>query len=477
MNNKDFNLLLQMEEDLCLNEKCIFGFNYWQYIRVEYFNKINTIVNNLDAPFVYTNLSKFDKVKKGLKYYLDKEYYIYSKLRKSDYLFLCDPMRRCVNGIFICSYTHYIADFIKGSKTFIERPFNYKHLRPVPNEELVYLDKEYMNRAIYYEIHKRSRKKKAYLKEINDCLNNINSYLRRRGINVNFDIVKETEYLWMLFLRYYYMKSVFNRILKKINPKVIFEVQYYNFENMIINEIAKELGIITIELQHGVISPYHFAYNASRVLGNVTLPNYLLTFGDYWNEIAKYPIEKNRIISFGFPYYEKMKNSARSLECFPKKNILFLSQGDTGIKLSQLALELSEIMDNGYHIIYKVHPGEFSNYRSKYQKIIDNERISVIADEHGLYDLFASCFAIVGVSSTSIFEGLGFRRKCYLYNISEVEHILSLVEKNYAILVNTAEEIMNDINKPNDNLYSESDFWMPCEISKIKSILGRTYGK
>ena len=70
------------------------------------------------------------------------------------------------------------------------------------------------------------------------------------------------------------------------------------------------------------------------------------------------------------------------------------------------------------------------------EKIIDNERITVIADEYSLYDLFASCFAIVGVSSTTIFEGLGFRRKCYLYNIPEVEHILSLVEKKFVFLFN-----------------------------------------
>lgn len=51
------------------------------------------------------------------------------------------------------------------------------------------------------------------------------------------------------------------RIIKSISPKVIVEVVGYETNKMIINEIAHEMGISTIELQHGVIGRGHIAYN------------------------------------------------------------------------------------------------------------------------------------------------------------------------------------------------------------------------
>ncbi len=48
-----------------------------------------------------------------------------------------------------------------------------------------------------------------------------------------------------------------------------------------------------------------------------------------------------------------------------KKQIIFISQGITGKELSKKAVELSD-NNNGYKIIYKLHPGEFAEWDKEY---------------------------------------------------------------------------------------------------------------
>ena len=123
------------------------------------------------------------------------------------------------------------------------------------------------------------------------------------------------------------------------------------YENQAIVKAAKDLGIEVIELQHGTISPYHLGYsypeNTMRINNEIReieyFPDKILSFGDYWQNSSHFPIDKENIISMGFPYFEENSRTYMKMaehkenEKTKQKQILFISQGVIGKYLSQLA--------------------------------------------------------------------------------------------------------------------------------------------
>ena len=96
---------------------------------------------------------------------------------------------------------------------------------------------------------------------------------------------------------YYYLIKVFK-------PKLIFVVCYYsNFELI---KAAKRNEIPVIELQHGLVSKEHRAYNYSLEVDSMLLPDYFLSYGNFSSKIIKegnVVAEKN-ILTYGCTFIE-----------------------------------------------------------------------------------------------------------------------------------------------------------------------------
>ena len=233
-----------------------------------------------------------------------------------------------------------------------------------------------------------------------------------------------------------------------INSKLIIEVVHYRFENMVLNEVAHSKGIRIVELQHGLTGRYHIAYNYGSIKNNKCLPDYFFSFSEFWKNEMRLPNHLVKIVSTGFPYYEKKtQNIQKSLNA---NKILFLSSGTVGDKLSLIAISLNKrLMGSNYEVIYKLHPGEFADWKLRYPELL-NSGINVIDDvKVDLYKLFSESIAQVGVYSTAIFEGLGYELKTFILKMGQTEHIQCLLNMNCAILIDSEEDIIN-------NLYGQS---------------------
>jgi len=74
---------------------------------------------------------------------------------------------------------------------------------------------------------------------------------------------------------------------------------------------AKQNNILTVELQHGIISKGQSAYFPQKDFGQFTLPDYLLSFGDLEKEIISTNfINPKNIIPIGNYYLEYMMNQS-----------------------------------------------------------------------------------------------------------------------------------------------------------------------
>jgi hypothetical protein len=298
----------------------------------------------------------------------------------------------------------------------------------------------------------------------------------QRQIEARFNIQINLEKLvkWDLRLR----KStypIYQRLLKSVSPRIVVLICSYGKETFV--EACKFLEIPVVELQHGVINKYHLGYSfpgASRI--KRTFPDYLFVFGEFWKQVAEYPIEKERIFSVGYPYLE---SEIKKYPTVKKQNqILFISQGTIGREMSRFACELSERENFPYSIAYKLHPGEYSRWRSEYPWLVKPKVRVVDNDEFPLYRLFAESKIQIGVHSTAIFEGLKYGLRTFLLDLPGVEYMDYLIEKQVAAMVTSVDDLIGKLQKgrSKSSRIAMDFFFKPNSLDNITKALDELLG-
>lgn len=191
-------------------------------------------------------------------------------------------------------------------------------------------------------------------------------------------------------------------LLRRLRPRALVLVVSYGNEIPI--EACRMLGVPTVELQHGLISPINLGYHFP-VAGCTkrAFPDWLLTFGDHWRRAASFPIPPERVLPVGYPYLESRRVLAAPVA--RRRQVVFVSQRSVGERLSTLAVEVARRAQD-WQVVYKLHPGERRTWRSEYPWLAE-AGIPVVEDggEH-LYRLLAASRVQVGVYSTALLEGL-----------------------------------------------------------------------
>jgi hypothetical protein len=161
-----------------------------------------------------------------------------------------------------------------------------------------------------------------------------------------------------------------------------------------------------------------------------------------------------------------------------KNQILFISQGVIGKYLSEFAYNIAKKLEDceeKYEIIYKLHPGEYSNWQNNYSYLKKCEKLAnfhiIDSSEISLYELFSKSEYQVGVFSTAIYEGLLFNCKTFIVDLPGSEYMDSLVEKNYVKKIATADEFIDSIANFKTNSYDKDFFFKKYEKSVLKRII------
>ena len=257
--------------------------------------------------------------------------------------------------------------------------------------------------------------KRLFSKKKNHSIEIFIEFLKTKD-NIEEDFAEKVrKQLYYFYHGYDYYRVYITNVFKKLNPKVIFvlSASYGGFISILL-KIAKENGIITGEFQHGNISESHMAYNYGDAIFESEhyikhLPDYILTFGDYWNDKIKIPSKK---ITIGNPhFYESIKKYKDIKE--QKDSILIISQGDITDKFVKIAKYLSEELQN-YRILFKLHPGEVP-FEGRYKELYKYANIE-LAKSGDIYEYIAHFENIVACYSTTIFEALGFNKKLFILN-------------------------------------------------------------
>ena len=454
-----------------LNNQEIDGFKYWNFMRRDMFKSFEDEITEME-PVFYTNMknsskaSLVDKIKQALMIFAPMP-----KIPKdhSDVMFVCHTRRQKIDGKFVSIYTDFVADHFPGSVTLQRLGYGKYKADEVYTKNLIYADRVSNLSYIYRYLMKYFRP--GWYKSVKRMIRNemagpFKDLIENYGLHPDIDLFSERA--TVLYFMYRYRKKAFKKMLDKIKPKVIVEVVGGSFDTQIINEIAADRGIETIELQHGIGTTTVWFPKNARVK---QYPKWYFTFGRSWSDTWQLPIPEDHLCPMGFPYHDiLMKEFPIENWKHDKNAIIFLSSLKYGKMMSEVAVKLKELMPE-LRVIFKLHPVEYSIWRERYGTLKDSG-VEVISDNStSLYNLFSECSMQVGVESTAIYEGKSFLLETYIWDIPKAYCMRPLVESGHAQFFNDAEELAKLIQnrKMDTELKYSDDFWRHNALENIVS--------
>jgi hypothetical protein len=427
----------KLEEELNLFDVRSENIAIWERIRRPVYREILSKLNIIDAPSTINKKSATSYIRgfylwarNGLlrnPLFEDKHkvlFYGHSRRKKLEdgywWDLYCDP----IHNQAVYDYLH------------IELPYRLSHKTPPKTENLQYLD--------FIEYTGTIKEKfSLFDTSINYEIKNVLQEAESRFSDY-FSIQTHILRKCQKHMRWHAStKPLYDKLLRRIDPDVVIIVVSYTREPFI--SACKDANIPVIELQHGVIHPQHLGYSYPGGRTKETFPDYLFTWGNFWNETVTYPVPDSQIISVGYPYLERRQERYDSVN--QKEQILLLSQPNVGSRLSKKAIEMQNSDKINHDIIYKLHPGEYDKWRENYPWL-ENKKIRIIdSDDPSLYHLFSESEVQVGVGSTALYEGLNFGLETYVFDLPGNHIVNPLIESGYATAVSSVEELEDEIGK------------------------------
>jgi len=337
-------IINQAEEKLNVNEWIIQGIHYWPIIRISlvmnysyrdkkeiqekenYFSQITQIVRKLNS--VYKKTINFVDT-----YFIERKNNSHNPIEKSDVVFLTYTTdRNLVNGLWYDIFCDPIIEELQ--KVNLQNLV----LELVPNAE--YRLPRHKD-SVFIQFVMYSCCVTARLRFITNIFNEQNENLELiknlKKLNELFKAADLDLYnfvpswkqikitLNLIILKANYFKSV----LKKANPKLGFVICYYSNEGMAFNLACRELGITSVDIQHGLQGDAHISYgrwNKSPEKGYELLPSLFWCWGIYeanaiekWNtKVSNY----HKPIVGGHPWINKWLEHPHDLATLYEQQIL-----------------------------------------------------------------------------------------------------------------------------------------------------------
>lgn len=367
------------------------------------------------------------------------------RLQKREVLFIQTHRKeKGDDGVYECIFTGEVAKEFDEKCYVANLPFRGKEEKVLDEKNTIYLDYILCLGKICGKINGIINKRYA-----SDCIFFAKELNEKIKSNLKVDLGEEylIKYVKNNFFYYRSIKKMLRHLLMRVSPSVIVEVCSYGGVQLAINEIAKELDIKTIELQHGIINEKHIAYNYPNKKSYPFFPDELFLFSEYWKSTCRFPIEQNSLVVTGFPYIEK---NIRKYEGGKKEglNIIILSQPVDVNLFSSIILDCVERLNNlgvTYHMIYKLHPREYHVKSNTYDMIESYPQVTMIRDDKvNLYYYLASSDIQIGMYSTALYEGLAFGLATYLLNTDlTLIFMKDLYEKGYVEIFRNGKELVD----------------------------------
>jgi hypothetical protein len=244
--------------------------------------------------------------------------------------------------------------------------------------------------------------------------------------------------------------------LMKTNASTVYmDLASYGSRSGLVS-MLKARGVTVVEPQHGWIGASHGAYNFGTAMHNSplnrTLPDFLLTFGDFWSENIRHPATS---IAVGKPHLEDMAKAVPALRERPHE-VLVVSSVAEPEAAAKLTLTLRDALPAKWTVVFRPHPSERATMRERYPALHHTPRIRI--DPHAdVFESLARARGVVGIASTVLYEALAMGPKVFVMESPFAAYYIDTVFGN---LINGP----GDIGRVVSELVAESDTATPLEV-------------
>ncbi len=237
---------------------------------------------------------------------------------------------------------------------------------------------------------------------------------------------------YFLFSKLFYLKK----------PRIIFVEDASYGTSAFIIKAAKKNGIKVGEIQHGFVGRSHMAYNYSETIAHSSqyqqyLPDYFLTYGNFWSEEINLPSQK---VVIGKPSIQI--DIAKECSLTDQDSILFVSSGNTYQETKKVLLAiLNGIKGSKFKLLFRPHPLEANGIERKYGELLNKGML--IDRNSNVYDSISKSGCIIGDISTVLFEALAFNNKLVI-SYRSLQNPQVTFPKGSVLVVDIEE--LNDLN-------------------------------
>lgn len=422
----------------------------WEIIRFQAFQNFCVRAGILDVGHPRTPKTAGNYLRFGLNMIRSSISRYGKKLNSADILIAGHPrLLKNSKGLFEDPYSEAYLKNERNGYYFLERSFRGSHFVPRVTKNTIPID-DIVLRASRTKKRILGTEKKR-IEELEDQFYFLTGYRMPLVDMVTMALGQRNVLL-----------PFYGRMIKKIKPKVGITVVAYN--QAIFIEACRSFNIPTVEIQHGVISNFHYGYNFDTFTPSYYYPDYLWLWGTYWKHAAEYS-PKIKLRTVGFPLFEKyryLKNRQEENSC------MFVSQGSVGDKIAEYALQLRRDMPE-LKIYYRLHPSEFDSWEKKYHEL-PKMGIKILGREDGsIYNWFGKVKYIIGVYSTALFEAIGIGCRVGVLNLPGIEYMETLIKKKGVCKIEKSWKKYFD-GTANDVLNANNIF-EPFSTKKVKGFL------
>ena len=184
------------------------------------------------------------------------------------------------------------------------------------------------------------------------------------------------------------------------------------------------MGIPVREIQHGLVTLSHVAYNYSEKIYNSReyreyLPDIFYTFGQFWGENIRIPIPSKVLGNANF-------STNISGEDFKKrevKNRIFIALTDHAEPFVELLRYVLPALLDDYSIVIKTHPKD-AHLKEEFTEFCSYNNFS-ISNQGNIFDYIAEAEYVVSDYSTTLYEAAGCGKKVLVSRCKQAEWFIA----------------------------------------------------
>lgn len=368
---------------------------------------------------------------------------------RCDVVLFGHPRRKLENGHWIDLYADPVASILRKDYNvrFIEMDW-VPHLKPEVSSDLRYIDGLRRKARRFAGFDGFSAAGNAKLKALGDGL-------REAGFEVDLSTIVRAEIdRWCRWL------PTYAELLQQLAPRAVVLVNSPHLKALV--SAARQLGIPSIELQHGSPTVGKLNYDFPVDRSFETFPDFFFCFGTFWTKVSRLPLPSERMPSVGFQYLRDR------VSLYPEapdaeRRIMTISQPNCRAALAELTLATAQRTDGAFELLWKNHPVE-EGMQDETARALEQVGVRILPPSTDLYETIASAGTIIGGFSTALYESVAFGRRPQIVATGYEDLMSELVTAEAADLVRSADEMQfNQRPRPDvvDSLFatrSDSEF-------------------